>query len=93
LARGVWNVISQLDTSAMVREFRATAKGHGWPEVIDNYAGDATQFDLGRDATLNQLEGGLNGTAGRFEWIYAGRQCNSPTFVHGGVINGLVTKL
>lgn len=76
----------------MIREFSATAKDHGWPDMVDNYAGHATQTDLGRGATLHQLGGSLNGTAGRFERITQGNNVTHRQFVHGGTMNGVPIK-
>lgn len=46
---------------------------HAFPDIVDNYVGDATRFSLtGVDnisRTLYQLEGSLNGKQGIFEWI------------------------
>ncbi len=36
-----------------------------------------------------QLEGSLNGTAGRFEWIIQDQKVTHRMFVKGGTINGV----
>lgn len=72
----------------IVREFPATAKGHGWPDIIDNHAGDATKFDLGNGATLHQLEGSYNGVSGRCEWITHNGAVTHRQAIHGGTITG-----
>jgi hypothetical protein len=61
---------------------------HAFPNIVDNYAGYATQTSLG-NATLYQLQGALNGVAGRFEWIVQAGQVTHRMFVEGGGINGI----
>ena len=39
--------------------------------------------------TLYQLQGSLNGTVGRFEWIIQNQQVTHRMFVPGGGINGI----
>jgi hypothetical protein len=75
-----------------VREFGPKPKGHGFPDMIDNYAGDATTFDLGKGAKLYQIEGSHNGTEGRFEWITEGGNVTHRQFVPGGRITGKPIK-
>jgi hypothetical protein len=75
-----------------VREFGPKPKGHGFPDMVDNYAGDATVFDLGKGAKLYQLEGSNNGTEGRFEWITQGGNVTHRQFVPGGRITGKPIK-
>ncbi|AVQ47678.1 hypothetical protein [Clostridium botulinum] len=53
----------------ITKEFPAKAKGHGFPDIVDNYAGDARYTKLPDGADLYQLFGANNGIAGRFEWI------------------------
>ena len=43
----------------ITKEFPATAKSHGFPDVVDNYAGNSKSFDLGDGATLYQLLGSM----------------------------------
>ena len=64
---------------------------HAFSDIIDNYAGYAAKKSLG-NATLYQLKGSLNGTAGRFEWIIQNNKVTHRFFVAGGVINGLPNK-
>jgi len=73
----------------IIKEFPATAKGHGFPDIVDNYAGDAQQFPLRNGATLSQIEGSNNGVAGRFEWIIDNGQVTHRMFVQGETINGV----
>jgi RHS repeat-associated protein len=45
----------------------------------------------GRTRVLTQLEGELNGQAGRFEYIVDGNKLTHQLFVRGGTINGIPT--
>ncbi|MBA3814258.1 MAG: DUF637 domain-containing protein [Alphaproteobacteria bacterium] len=72
----------------MIQEFPMTAKSHGFPDIIDNYAGQASKFDLERGAKLYQLEGSYNGKVGRFEWIIQDSKVTHRMFIENGKING-----
>ena len=61
---------------------------HAFPDIVDNYAGFATQSSIS-NGTLYQLQGSLNGTVGRFEWIIQNQQVTHRMFVPGGGINGI----
>ncbi|KKR02735.1 MAG: RHS repeat-associated core domain protein [Candidatus Uhrbacteria bacterium GW2011_GWF2_39_13] len=61
---------------------------HAFSNIVDNYAGYATQTPL-NNATLYQLQGALNGVAGRFEWIVQAGQVTHRMFVKGGGMNGI----
>ena len=61
---------------------------HAFPDIVDNYAGDATKFSI-NNGSLYQLEGSLNGTSGRFEWIIQNGEVTHRFFVEGGGINGI----
>ena len=61
---------------------------HAFPNIVDNYAGYATKTPI-NNATLYQLQGSLNGTVGRFEWIVQNQQVTHRMFVEGGRINGI----
>lgn len=76
----------------MIRELGPKAKGHGWPDIIDNFANSATEFELNRGAKLYQIEGSLNGIAGRFEWITQYGKVTHRQFVPGGTITGIPIK-
>jgi RHS repeat-associated protein len=66
---------------------------HRFPDIIDNYARFARQFHLPGGGRLYQVEGWLNGKAGRFEWIVnAGGYVTHRYFVQGGRINGIPIK-
>ncbi|WP_392551403.1 VENN motif pre-toxin domain-containing protein [Orbus wheelerorum] len=77
-----------------VQEFPSTAKSHGFNDIIDNYAGQATKTTLNNGATLHQLEGSLNGVSGRFEWIVDPKLggVSHRMFVPNGKINGAPSK-
>ena len=61
---------------------------HAFPNIVDNYAGYATKSPISNGA-LYQLQGSLNGTVGRFEWIIQNQQVTHRMFVPGGGINGI----
>ena len=61
---------------------------HSFSNVIDNYVGYANKSVL-NNATLYQLQGSLNGVAGRFEWIVQNQQVTHRMFVPGGGVNGI----
>ena len=61
---------------------------HAFPNIVDNYAGYATKSPIS-NGTLYQLQGSLNGTVGRFEWIIQNQQVTHRMFVPGGGINGI----
>lgn len=52
----------------------------------ETYAGYATKSPIS-NGTLYQLQGSLNGTVGRFEWIIQNQQVTHRMFVPGGGIN------
>ncbi len=76
----------------IVREFHPTAKGHGWPDIIDNYASEAQFFNLGKGAKLYQIEGSNNGVLGRFEWITENGYVTHRQFIQGGTVTGVPIK-
>ena len=65
---------------------------HAFPDVVDNFASGATSTTLRSGATLHQVEGSLNGVAGRFEWIVENGQVTHRMFVPGGTCNGVPIK-
>lgn len=65
-----------------------TDQYHSFPDIVDNYAGDATKYKL-PNGNLYQLKGSLNGVSGRFEWITQGGNVTHRMFVPGGGINGI----
>ena len=71
-----------------VREFGPEAKQHGWSDIVDNYIGDATKFDLPDGAKLYQLEGSNQGRPGIFEWILNNGKVTHRRFIPGGRITG-----
>jgi hypothetical protein len=76
------------------QEFPAAPQAHGFPEIVDNYAGDATQFPLTNGSTLYQVPGSLNGTSGRFEWIVDPNLggVSHRMFVQNGSLNGVPSR-
>ncbi|KYN78013.1 hypothetical protein A0J52_01645 [Clostridium sporogenes] len=72
----------------ITKEFPAKAKGHGFPDIVDNYAGDAKHKKLPDGADLYQLSGANNGIAGRFEWIVENGKVTHRMFIENGTING-----
>ncbi len=76
------------------QEFPSVAKAHGFNDIVDNYAGLATQTKLKNGATLYQLPGKLNGVEGRFEWIVDPKLggVSHRMFVTGGTVNGVPSK-
>lgn len=64
----IYKINEKTGKPQIVKEFPATAQSHGFNDIVDNYAGYATKTPL-NNATLYQLDGSLNGLAGRFEWI------------------------
>ncbi|HLR35968.1 MAG TPA: hypothetical protein VK071_11665 [Tissierellales bacterium] len=77
--------------SYIMQEFPARAQAHGFNDLVDNYAGSATKTSLG-NATLYQLEGSLNGAAGRFKWIIQDGKVTHRMFIQGGTMNGVAIK-
>ena len=64
---------------------------HAFPNIVDNYAGDAVKFPI-KNGQLYQLSGSLNGIEGRYEWIIQGGNTTHRLFVPGGIINGIPIK-
>ena len=61
--------------------------------MVDSIAKEGTAFRIvggdGARRTLVQMPGGLDGVAGRFEWIVDGSKLTHQMFVRGGNINGI----
>lgn len=76
------------------QEFPSTSRSHGFTDIVDNYAGDASSFSMRDGMTLHQLGGSLGGTIGRFEWIVDPRLggVTHRMFVPNGTINGIPVK-
>lgn len=72
----------------IIKEFPATAKAHGFSDIVDNYAGDAVYTRLPDGADLYQLLGSNNGVNGRFEWIVENGTVVHRMFVENGTLNG-----
>jgi RHS repeat-associated protein len=65
-----------------------TDPDHAFPDNVDNYVGNATQTAIS-NGTLYQIDGALNGIAGRFEWIVQAGKIVHRFFVRGGTMNGI----
>jgi RHS repeat-associated protein len=76
----------------IVKEFPGGASPHGFPDIIDNYVGDATVFRLRPGVNLYQLAGSLNGVSGRFEWIVDSGAVTHRMFCAGGDVTGIPIK-
>ncbi len=61
---------------------------HAFPDIVDNYAGYATKTPI-NNGTLYQLQGSLNGSLGRFEWIIQDAKVTHRFFVSGDGMNGI----
>lgn len=75
---------------------------HAFPDMVDNYAGSATKFDIPtkglggevvRESSLYQVEGSLNGKAGVFEWIVDMGQVTHRRFIPNGKVNGYPNQI
>jgi hypothetical protein len=73
----------------VVREFQGPTLAHGFPDVVDNFAGSGKSFQLQDGATLHQVGGSYNGLDGRFEWIVDKGEVTHRMFVGGGTVNGV----
>jgi hypothetical protein len=84
----------QTNSPVAVQEFPGAPLAHGFPNIVDNYAGVANTFGLRNGATLYQVEGSLNGVGGRFEWIVDPNMggVTHRMFVPGGTVNGIPVK-
>ncbi|OIX90648.1 hemagglutinin repeat-containing protein [Pantoea sp. Ae16] len=88
------SVYPNTDKPIAKQEFPPATNAHGFNDIIDNYAGNAVKISLKNGATLYQIEGTLNGTSGRFEWIVDPKLggVSHRMFVSGGKVNGVPTK-
>lgn len=61
------------------QEFPSTPVAHGFPDIVDNHVGSATECSLNNGSSLYQASGSYNGVAGRFEWIVDPKlgECNA----------------
>ena len=75
----------------IVQEFPATPQAHGFTNIVDNYAEYATKTQI-NNGMLYQLEGSLNGTSGRFEWIIQDGKVTHRMFIQDGTMNGVPIK-
>ena len=87
----IYKINEKTGQPQIVKEFPATAQSHGFNDIVDNYAGYATQTPL-NNATLYQLDGSLNGVAGRFEWIIQDGNVTHRMFIQNGTMNGVPIK-
>ena len=89
--KSVYSIDPKTGNPFISKEFPAGTQAHGFNNMVDNYAGYAKQTDLG-NATLYQLDGALNGVAGRFEWIIQDGKVTHRMFIEGGTMNGVPIK-
>lgn len=87
----IYKINEKTGKPQIVKEFPATAQSHGFNDIVDNYAGYATKTPL-NNATLYQLDGSLNGVAGRFEWIIQDGNVTHRMFIQNGTMNGVPIK-
>ena len=87
----IYKINEKTGKPQIVKEFPATTQSHGFNDIVDNYAGYATQTPL-NNATLYQLDGSLNGVAGRFEWIIQDGNVTHRMFIQNGTMNGVPIK-
>ncbi len=75
---------------------------HRFNDIIDNYAGDATKFNIPtkgpggqvvRTSELRQIEGGLNGRDGVFEWVIDQGNVTHRRFIPGGKVTGFPNQV
>jgi hypothetical protein len=89
MAAGMASASNPLQGLPRVGSALKTDAYHAFPNIVDNFAGAATATQLRAGVTLYQLEGSLNGVAGRFEWIVDAGRVTHRMFVPGGRINGI----
>ena len=65
---------------------------HAFVDIVDNYAGEAAEYQLGNGAVLYQIGGSLNGVSGRFEWIVENGAVTHRMFIPNGSLSGLPIK-
>ena len=87
----IYKINEKTGKPQIVKEIPATAQSHGFNDIVDNYAGYATKTPL-NNATLYQLDGSLNGVAGRFEWIIQDGNVTHRMFIQNGTMNGVPIK-
>ena len=75
---------------------------HRFNDIIDNYAGDASKFDILtkgpggkviRTSELRQIEGSQNGKSGIFEWIVDQGNVTHRRFILGGKVTGFPNQV
>ena len=86
---GVENITNDVLESPRTGSALKSDQYHAFNDIIDNSASRATKTNLGNNATSYQLDGSLNGTAGRFEWIIQNGQITYRMFVPNGMMNGV----
>jgi filamentous hemagglutinin len=88
------SVYPNTDKPVTKQEFPPATNAHGFNDIINIYAGNAVKTSLKNGATLYQLEGNLNGTSGRFEWLIYPKLggVSHRMFVSDGKLNGVPAK-
>ena len=87
----VYEIDAKTGRPRIVREFPASAQAHGFNDIVDNYAGYTVKTSI-NNGVLYQIEGSLNGVAGRFEWIIQEGRVTHRMFIQNGTINGVPIK-
>ncbi|BDR59326.1 hypothetical protein [Xylocopilactobacillus apicola] len=70
-------------STIIIKEIPNAPLTHGFPDIVDNYAGFAKITDLG-NAKLYQIQGSQDGVIGRFEWIVQDGRVTQRIFLSNG---------
>ena len=87
----IYEIDAKTGRPYMIREFPSSAQAHGFNDIIDNYAGYTVKTSI-NNGVLYQIEGSLNGVAGRFEWIIQEGRVTHRMFIQNRTLNGVPIK-
>lgn len=100
------DVTRRIDNSVLgkprIGSANKTDPTHRFNDIIDNYAGYASKFDIPtkgpggevvRTSELRQIEGSLNGKDGVFEWIIDQGNVTHRRFIPGGKVTGFPNQI